>query len=122
MDKHLDFWKTIQEIQTKDGRFTEEAYVFVLEALEYTVSTLEIRRHVSGRELLEGITDFARQKYGLLAFTVLESWGIRSTADFGAAVFHLVEAGILARRECDSMEEFDDVFDLEAALTKDYLG
>jgi uncharacterized repeat protein (TIGR04138 family) len=120
MDKQLDFWRTIGEIREKDNRFAEDAYIFVMEALEYTVSSLDERRHVSGRELLDGITGYARKQYGMLAYSVLESWGIRATADFGAIVFHLVEAGILARRECDSIEDFEDVFDLESELAKGY--
>lgn len=120
MDKQLDFWRTIREIRMKDNRFAEDAYIFVMEALEFTVSSLEERRHVSGRELLDGIVGFSRLQFGMLAFSVLESWGIRATDDFGAIVFHLVEAGILARQESDSLDDFDDVFDLESELAKNY--
>lgn len=120
MDGQTDFWRTIREIRRRDGRFDEQAYVFLLQALEHTVSSLEARRHVSGRELLDGIVDYARKEYGLLAWQVLRSWGIRVTADFGAIVFHLVEGELLARRECDTIEEFEDVFDLETELERGY--
>jgi uncharacterized repeat protein (TIGR04138 family) len=122
MNGNIDLWKTIRQIRTSDNRFAEDAYLYVMRSLERTVARLEVRRHISAAELLSGIVEYTRRTYGLLGYSVLESWGIRTTADIGAIVFHLVNTGVLAKRDGDAIEDFDDVFDLEEALEQDYLA
>jgi uncharacterized repeat protein (TIGR04138 family) len=117
---NVDFWEAVVAIRRRDGRFEEEAYAFVMDALEFTVDRLGVRRHVSGLELLEGACACAKARFGMMAWTVLESWGIYSTGDVGTIVFQLVDSGVLGRREEDSREEFDGVFDLRAALEDHY--
>jgi uncharacterized repeat protein (TIGR04138 family) len=97
------------EILRKDPRFPMAAYLFVMEALGYTVRQIGERRHVSGRELLGGIRDFALDAWGPLARHVFHTWGIRETADFGAIVFNLVENGVLSKTEDDKLEDFANV-------------
>ena len=111
----------IEKITEKDPRYAAEAYRFVRDALEYTVSRLDAPRHVSGQELLEGIREYALEQFGPIARRVLEEWGIRTCLDFGHIVFNMVEAGLLAKREEDSLEDFRGGYDFEEAFVKPFL-
>ena len=77
--------------------------------------------HVSGRELCEGARRLALEHYGLMALTVLNLWGIRSTSDLGEIVFNLIASGDLEKTPNDSRSDFDRVFDFETALRRDYI-
>ena len=100
--------------------YSETAYLFILSALHFTIESLSEPRHISGRELAEGCRDLAIERWGLMARSVLEYWGIRSTRDLGAIVFALVECGVLVKQENDSLDDFDRVFDFTATFEQDY--
>jgi len=102
-------------LQARNPRYAEAAYVFVLAALNYVLEHLPEPRHITGREMAEGVRDLALERFGPMARTVLEHWGIEQTADVGDIVFALVEAGGLIRQDEDSPEDFADVFDFEDA-------
>ncbi len=110
----------IQEIAAEKGRYRPEAYVFVLEALERTLADIGERRHVSGEELLGGLRALARERFGLMAKDVLNSWGLRETLDFGHVVFHLVDADLLRKTAEDSLSDFADRFDFHRAFEASY--
>ena len=121
MSGQLDFTDDlVARIRARAGRYDERAFLFVLAALEYEQSRLPERRHISGEELSRACRDFALVQYGLLARTVLEHWGIRRTADFGAIVYALIDAGLLVRREEDREEDFHDVFTFGDAFEHGY--
>lgn len=101
------------KILQQDKRYKIDAYNFVMEALNYTVRKLQKTRHVSGKELLEGIKDYALAQFGPMAKTVFEHWGILSTEDFGNIVFNLVEARILSKTEQDSLDDFKNGYDFK---------
>jgi uncharacterized repeat protein (TIGR04138 family) len=102
----------LRDLVAKDPRFRPDAYRFVFEALDYTLKALGREGgHVSGRELLEGIRDFALEQFGGLAGLVFDQWGVRTTADVGEIVFNLVEAGLMGKTKTDSREDFRDVYD-----------
>jgi uncharacterized repeat protein (TIGR04138 family) len=120
------FMQVIGEICKKDPRYHPDAYVFTREALDYAVRMLKkpakgAGRHVTARELLDGVRVFAIQEFGPMSLTVLESWGVTKTADFGEIVFHLVETGKLGKTEDDKKEDFGDVFDFYEAFAKPFL-
>ena len=105
------------------------AYRFVFEALQFTQERLKrpVARdpedeasHISGRELLDGIRELGLAKFGLLAKSVFQSWGIRSTEDFGRVVFELIERGEMRKTSRDQLSDFVNVFDFEAALGENY--
>ncbi len=104
----------IQNVRRRDRRFSRNAYYFVLDALDYTMSHLGREeksgedRHVGGRELIVGIREFAADQFGPMAALVFERWGVRSTADFGEIVFNLIDAELLSRRPTDSRLDFVD--------------
>ncbi|MGH7163220.1 MAG: Minf_1886 family protein [Planctomycetota bacterium] len=112
--------ESIVKIVRRDGRYGAQAYYFIFDALDYTIQRLRKVRHVTGRELLEGIRLYATEHFGFLARTVLEEWGVRATDDFGEIVFNLVEAGLLSRTESDTRADFRDVFDFGEAFEREF--
>ena len=110
----------MDRIRMREQRFDERAYLFVLGALEFCQQRLPERRHISGRELALSCRDLALDRFGVLARLVLESWGIRTSADIGDVVFTLVELELLMSQPTDSRDEFTDVFDFDQAFERDY--
>ncbi len=107
------FLRRVEELAEQDNRYKKEVFFFVYASLEYTVSNLEKRRHVSGPELLRGISEFGRKQFGPLTRTVFEHWGTRTTLDFGNIVFLLVDAGLMGKTPEDRLEDFTDVYDFD---------
>ncbi len=110
----------LDRLRERNPRYHGKAYLFLLSALHHVIGRLDRPRHISGAELAEGARDLAIQRFGLLARTVLEHWGIHSTEDFGEIVFTLVEAGILVADEDDRPQDFQGIFDFEEAFEKQY--
>ena len=106
----------IRAIRRRDPRYTPEAYEFIFQALGYTLSKVGERRHVSARELLDGIREFALQRFGNLTLLVLERWGVRTTDDFGEIVFNLIDDKLMSRTETDAKEDFRAVYDFHDAF------
>ncbi len=106
----------IRDIVRKDGRFGGQAYYFMFEALEFTLSRLDARRHVSGRELLEGVREYALQVFGYLARTVFYEWGVTTTEHIGEIVFNLVNANLLMKNDSDTVADFRGGFDFVEAF------
>jgi len=115
-----NYLKKIESVLDKHKQYKFEAYSFVMAALHHTVSKLPKARHISGKELLEGIRDYALEQFGPMARTVLNYWGIHKTEDFGTIVFALVEVGILRKQPEDKLEDFKDVYQFEDAFDKGY--
>ncbi len=131
-----------QQIRTRAAVFPPQAYAFLREGLHFTVQTVhgetvstsgsigpnqsitikvpvdptDERRHVSGQQLCLGLRDMALQRYGLLAKTVLERWGIRRTEDFGVLVYSMIDRGELRNSPNDRFEDFQGVFDFDEAF------
>lgn len=101
-------------------RYAEPAYVFVLSALHARLARLPAPRHVSGAEVADAVRDLALERFGPLARTVLEHWGIHSTSDMGEIVFALVDYGILIKQPEDSREDFEGLFTFEEAFEEGY--
>ena len=123
-------------VLARDSRYAVQAYALVFEALEHTKALRKRARakarsrrargpkpsqHVTGRELCEGLRDLASRQYGLLAIPVLAQWGIRCTGDIGNLVYNLIASGDLEKTAQDSRADFDDVFDFETALRREYV-
>jgi uncharacterized repeat protein (TIGR04138 family) len=116
MQEKRDFYQVVEEIYEKDKRYKPDSYELVMQALSFTQKKMEKEGHVSGKELLEGIREFALQQYGPMTKTLLNHWGITKTADFGNIVFNMIENKLLSKTESDSIEDFKDVFDFEVAF------
>jgi uncharacterized repeat protein (TIGR04138 family) len=110
-------------VRSKSSGYPPEAFVFVQCGLRHTVEHLhgedaddDSPRHVSGQQLCMGLRDFALKQFGFLARTVLESWNIRRTEDFGRIVFILVETGVMRKSDEDCLDDFTGVFDFAEAF------
>lgn len=120
MSESLEFWTTVSRICRKNHRFKPAAYGFVMESLEFTIHRLEERRHVSAAELLDGFCDYAAARFGVLAHTVITSWGIQTAGDVGTIVYELIEAGALKKQPEDSFDDFKQDLDLKRILEDNY--
>ena len=117
-----DFLFEVDRVADLDGRYAKEAYLFIYDALKHTVESLgkselpREQRHISGIDLLRGISEFGLSQFGPLTKTVFEYWGVNKTEDFGRIVFNLVEAELMSKTEDDSLDDFIDVYDFECEL------
>jgi uncharacterized repeat protein (TIGR04138 family) len=100
-------------VAEKDKRYKIQAYSFVLSGLEFFLSSLGEKRHVSGQELSKGLLLFALKQFGLMARDVLKNWGITKTDDFGFMVYNMIEIGVMSRQPDDAVEHFFDVVDFD---------
>jgi uncharacterized repeat protein (TIGR04138 family) len=112
--------EVLDRLQERHPRFHARSYIFVLQALHRVIQALERPRHVSGQELAEGVRELALERFGPMARSVLEHWGIHDTEDVGRVVFAMVEQGILIKQEGDHPDDFSDVFDFEEAFELNY--
>jgi uncharacterized repeat protein (TIGR04138 family) len=118
----------LKEIMDRAGGFSPMCFPFIRDGLAHTVemvhgnrddeSMLELglsdeSRHVSGHELSVGLKDYAIDRYGMMAKSVLNKWGIYHTLDFGKIIFAMVEAGLMRTTEEDQLEDFDGVYDFD---------
>ena len=87
----MNFEKTVESIFSKDSRYKPDAYEFVAAALHFSQKKLKRHGHILGKELLEGLKEFAIEQFGPMAKTVLNHWGIHRTEDVGNIVFNLIE-------------------------------
>ena len=110
-------------------RYHRNAYQFVFAALQYTLESLhrsaadvstEAEAHISGGELCQGLRELALKEFGLLSRTVLEQWGLTSTADIGRIVFELIDRGEMLKCEHDQIEDFADVFTFNEGFERGY--
>ncbi len=122
----IGFSEALDQIVAKDPRFHKDAYLFLRDALDFTLKSRkkqqlsELSRHVSGQELLEGVRHYALHEFGPMVPTVFETWNIRQSLDIGEMVFNLINAGIFGKTESDSLEDFKDGFDFEEAFVKPF--
>ena len=121
-----NFPEVINEIHHKDSRFGKGAYYFVREALDHTLKNLEKQKaknkgHVSGSELLNGIRDYALDRFGPMTLTLMTHWNINKCRDFGDIVFNLVDHGILGRTENDSLDDFEGGYNFKDAFERPFL-
>lgn len=112
----MDFYKKIEELISKDSRYQPDAYEFVMQGLWFTQKRLKREGHLNGKELADGLRDFALEEYGPLAKTVLEHWGINATRDFGEIVFNMIENNLMSKTESDKREDFQDVYNFDTAF------
>lgn len=119
--------KTIEQVIDEQGRYPREAFEFVRRGLGYTVDRVhaqltdpEASRHVSGRQLCEGLREMALNQWGMVARAVLNRWNIYRTEDFGNIVFTLVEHGELSKTDGDTIDDFKNVYDFGRAFDGAY--
>lgn len=111
------------ELLQQDQRFHFEAYKFVREALAYAQDIMKLpgegeegEHHITGQQLCEAIRQFALEQFGYMSKTVLNSWGVHSTGDFGEIVYNLIKIKQMKKSDSDKREDFNDVFDFANAF------
>jgi len=119
------FNEALERVLAQNTAFDREAYLFLRDALDYTIKLRKKQRegssrHVSGQELLEGIRQYALREFGPMALSVLSYWGLRRSEDFGVMVYSLIDAGALGRTDADSIEDFKGGYDFEEAFVKPF--
>ena len=111
----------ITRLTAHDTRYAPQAYYWLLQSLERLLEKVVDEekglRHVGGEELVVSLVGQALDDYGPLAREVLHLWGIRKTLDFGEIVYALIGAGLLSKTSHDRLSDFDDVCDIDEALT-----
>lgn len=125
----IDSDHPLAELLRRDRRYHRDAYFFVFEALRYAQEQLDMgqpqpalaggaeeERHVTGQQLCEAIRQYAIGQYGMMAKSVLNEWGVRTTGDFGEIVFNLIDIGQMKKTDSDRREDFDNVFDFGDGL------
>jgi uncharacterized repeat protein (TIGR04138 family) len=124
-----EFGEIVALICKDDSRFHRRAYEFVRLGLDHTVKEMRKRetirtdrsRHVSGRELVDGLRVFALEQFGPMAKTVLNSWGVNNCRDFGDIVFNLIEYKVFSKTDNDRQEDFESIYDFDEAFVKPFL-
>ena len=128
-----NFEEALEEILRKDPRYHRDAYRFVREALDHTQKIVaktirettrheeDEERHVSGRELLEGIRVHALGQFGPMTLTVLQEWGLHRCEDFGEIVFNMIEIKSFKKTDKDSRDDFKPGYDFDEAFRKPFL-
>jgi len=124
--QHTGFNEALEEILATDCRYHRDGYIFVRDALEFTMkqqkkSKTEPGRHVSGSILLEGAKTLALQEYGPMAITVLEYWGIRCGEDIGNIVYNLINLNVFGKTDEDRLEDFQGGYDFHQAFVAPFL-
>lgn len=113
----------IVELLQSDQRFDVEAYHFVRNALQYAQEILKMpgqgaegEHHITGQQLCEAVRQYALEQYGFMGKTVLNSWGIHETGDFGEIVYNLIRIKHMKKSPSDRREDFDDVYEFSTAF------
>jgi uncharacterized repeat protein (TIGR04138 family) len=116
-------------IEVWNRSYPAEAFAFVSDGLGHTaslvhghaphfVATTDEGRHVDGRQLCEGLRDFAIRRFGLMAPVVLQHWNIHRTDDFGRIVFAMIANEKLKKTDEDRIEDFFGVYDFSVAFSE----
>jgi len=125
MNEHL---QAIIDLMLQDQRYHLEAYQFIREALAYAQKVMKMPatkdegseakqdHHLTGQQLCQAIREFALEQFGFMAKTVLNSWGVHTTGDFGEIVYNLIRIKEMRKSKSDRREDFDDQYDFEVAF------
>ena len=125
----------LMKLVESDSRYKLDAYLFVRDGLTYAQEVLQIgteeaesasppreekEKHLTGQQLCQALRQYALDQYGYMAKTVLNSWGLHSTGDFGEVVYNMISEKLMKKSETDRREDFDNVFDFEESLQQSF--
>jgi uncharacterized repeat protein (TIGR04138 family) len=116
-EKNWNMKKTPEEIAREESRYSPLAIRFVYEGLGFTAKEIASKpTHVSGQTLCEGLRKLAIEKWGRLAMLVLNTWGIKTTRDFGEIVWLMIKHKWMSAQPTDSIDDFNNVYDFKIAF------
>lgn len=125
----------LMKLVESDLRYKLDAYLFVRDGLTYAQDVLHVgadedegasspetegEKHLTGQQLCEALRKYALDQYGYMAKTVLNSWGLTSTSDFGEVVYNMIGEKLMKKSESDQRKDFDDIFDFEGAFQQNF--
>jgi uncharacterized repeat protein (TIGR04138 family) len=121
----LPYEHAIDSILQRDSRFHPQAYIFLKEALDFTLARIVEsnqgrQRHVTGQELLEGFRDLALREFGPMAGTLLREWGLSQCQDVGDMVFHLIDEQVFGKQDSDTKEDFSAIYAFDEAFERPF--
>jgi len=121
------FENAVSSILEKEKRFQPGAYFLVREALDFTVERISRetngeKRHVSGKELLQGFRDYVLQEYGPMSATLLREWNIQECRNVGEIVFLFIENGVFGKQDSDTLDDFGEIYTFEEAFTAPFIA
>lgn len=96
----------------RDTRYRLGGYEFILNGMDFYLTSIGEKRHVTGQELTKGLLLFAQKQFGPLAQTVLNYWGITKTKDLGNIVYNMIDIGIMSKQPDDMIEHFNEIIDI----------
>lgn len=122
----MHFDQALYNIHKRDPRFAPDAYAFLKQALDYTVTEHtkkdpDMSQHVTAKELLDGFRRLAISEYGPMASTLFAEWGIQSCTHVGDMVFNLIEEGMFGKQDSDNRNDFHDAYDFHDVFILPYL-
>ena len=113
----LKMKKNLEQIAKEYGRFSPPGIKFVYEALGFTVKKITVEpKHVTGQILCEGLRKLALEKWGRMAMVVLNTWGIKTTRDFGEIVYLMIKHEWMSAQPADSIDDFNDIYDFKTVF------
>ena len=123
--QRVDFNEQLEGIVRKDPRYAREAYLFLRDALDFTIKTRrkarDLDQHVTGQQLLDGIRQYALKQFGPMVPTVFEYWGVRRGEDFGEMVFNFIGVGIFGKTDTDTIDDFKGGYTFHDAFVAPFL-
>ena len=109
--------KKLEIIAKEDGRYSPDAVKFVYEGLGYTLKKVIAEpEHIDGQKLCNGLRQLAVEKWGRLAILVLNTWGVRTTKNFGEIVYLMIKNKWMSAQPTDSIDDFNDVYDFKTVF------
>ena len=122
----MHFDQALHNILKRDSRFAPDAYAFLKQALDFTVTEHtkhdpDMSQHVTAKELLNGFRKLAINEYGPMASTLFSEWGIHSCAHIGDMVFNLIEEGMFGKQDSDDRNDFAEAYGFHEAFVLPYL-
>jgi uncharacterized repeat protein (TIGR04138 family) len=121
-----NFASIVEEICERDGRYVDEAYYFVREALHSTEKggkrkgKRRMTSAASGVELLEALRAHALREFGPMSKLVLREWGIRNCSDLGDVILTLASYGVLGQASAGTRKDFKKGFSFTSAFVKPF--
>lgn len=123
-----NFKKSVNRIVDTDPRYAADAYEFISNAVNYTAHSLKKNKekkdrpdhHVSAKELLDGIAEYALREFGPMASEVMKSWGLSDAKAIGNVVYNMIDEKLLRASEEDCVEDFSIEYDFDATLRKPF--
>ena len=130
-----EFSHPLLDLLARDTRYQAEAYEFIRNALSFAHDELGLGQvdavmeaegdipdeaHMTGQQLCEAIRQYSISQFGYMAKTVLNSWGLNETLDFGEVVYNLIDIGMMRKSDSDFKDDFAGVYDFDSVFVDDF--